>query len=97
VIFNWDSAKNNLLKNTRNISFEEIVNAINEGKLVDAIDNPQKEKYKGQVYLMVEINNYIYVVPAAISQEDVFLKTIYPGRKYTEKYLEGSDEKEHQS
>jgi hypothetical protein len=40
---------------------------------------------------MVEKNNYIYVVPAYISPsgEECHLKTIYPSRKYTNKYLGG--------
>ncbi|GHV94873.1 hypothetical protein AGMMS50293_11930 [Spirochaetia bacterium] len=96
MVFDWDPEKNSILKKTRNISFEEVVNAIVEGKLLDVIDNPHKEKYKEQIYLFVEISNYVYVVPAVISKTIFFLKTIYPSRKYTEKYLRGKNEEKHQ-
>jgi len=40
---------------------------------------------------MVNYEEYIFVVPAVISEsgEECFLKTIYPSRKYTQKYLKG--------
>jgi len=40
---------------------------------------------------MVNYDEYIFVVPAVISEsgEECFLKTIYPSRKYTQKYLRG--------
>ena len=50
-----------------------------------------KKKYKGQMFILVEYNNYIHVVPAYISDsgDECYLKTIYPSRKYTVKYLRG--------
>jgi uncharacterized DUF497 family protein len=90
--FVWNENKNNLLKKTRNISFEQIILSIEQKQVVDVIENPNQEKYKGQIYLMVEHNNYIYVVPACISSsgEECHLKTIFPSRKYTTKYLGGT-------
>ena len=89
MIFTWDNVKNDLLRKNRSISFEQIVISIENNKIVDVIENPNLEKYKGQIFIMVEINNYIYVVPASISEsgEEYHLKTIYPSRKYTDKYL----------
>ena len=92
--FVWKENKNNLLKQTRNISFEQIVLAIEQKQIVDVIENPNKEKYKGQIYILVEHNKYIYVVPAYISSsgEECHLSTIYPSRKYTKKYLEAQND-----
>jgi uncharacterized DUF497 family protein len=59
MVFKWNEEKNNILKNTRNISFEEIVIAINNGNLIDTIVNPNKIEYKGQVINLVKINDYI--------------------------------------
>jgi uncharacterized DUF497 family protein len=89
--FVWNEDKNNLLKQQRNISFEHILLAIEEMKIVDVIEHPDKNKYKGQIYIMVNYDEYIYVVPAVVSKgEECFLKTIYPSRKYTQKYLKGA-------
>ncbi|WP_245534797.1 hypothetical protein [Treponema primitia] len=55
--------------------------------MIDMLDHPNKEKYGNQKLMLFNIENYIYVVPAVIEGESIFLKTIYPSRKYTEKYL----------
>ena len=77
------------LKKQRDISFEQILLAIENKQIVDVIEHPNKEKYEGQVYILVRHDDYIYVVPAVISNlgEECHLKTIYPSRKYTKKYL----------
>ena len=87
--FSWNEEKNNLLKRRREISFEQIVLSIENNQVVDVIENPNQEKYKGQVFILVDFENYIYVVPATISdsEEECFLKTIFPSRKYTDNYL----------
>jgi uncharacterized DUF497 family protein len=87
--FVWKEDKNKVLKQKRNISFEQIVLAIENKQLVDVMEHPNQKKYKGQIFMMVERNNYVYVVPAYISDsgEECHLKTIYPSRKYTNKYL----------
>jgi len=87
--FVWKEEKNKLLKQQRKISFEQIVLAIENKQIVDVMEHPNQKKYKGQIFMMVESNNYVYVVPAYISAsgEECHLKTIYPSRKYTNKYL----------
>jgi uncharacterized DUF497 family protein len=91
--FVWDEDKNKVLKQQRNISFEQIILSIENKQIVDVIEHPNKEKYKGQIYIMVNYDEYIYVVPAAISNsgEKCHLKTIYPSRKYTKKYIRSSE------
>ena len=91
--FVWDEDKNKVLKQQRNISFEQIVLSIENKQIVDVIENPNKEKYKGQIYIMVNYDEYIYVVPAFISDsgEECHLKTIYPSRKYTKIYLRSNE------
>jgi len=43
--------------------------------------------------LVVEINNYAYLVPFVETDEEIFLKTIIPSRKATKKYLRKKNEK----
>ena len=87
--FSWKEEKNELLKWHRDISFEQIVLAIENNQIADVVEHTNQKKYKGQIFIMVEHNNYIYVVPASISDsgEECHLKTIYPSRKYTSKFL----------
>lgn len=89
MYFNWDDAKNELLKVNRGISFEEIVFFISEGKIVDVIQHPNPVKYPDQMMYLLEINDYIFVVPFIRNQEnqEIFLKTIYPSRYFTKIYL----------
>ncbi|WP_024547176.1 DUF4258 domain-containing protein [Picosynechococcus sp. NKBG15041c] len=87
--FKWDEEKNQLLKQQadRQITFEEIVEAINRGDLLDIIQHPNREKYPHQKIFIVKINNYAYCVPFVEDDSTIFLKTIFPSRKMKEKYL----------
>lgn len=71
----------------RDVSFEEVLIAIDEGGLLDIIDHPPKTRYPSQKIFVVNINNYAYLVPFVEDEEKVFLKTIIPSRKATKKYL----------
>ncbi len=42
--------------------------------------------------LVLNIEEYIYLVPYVESENEIFLKTIIPSRKATKNYLENKDE-----
>jgi len=92
-LFDWNQEKNELLKNERQISFEEIVFAINNNCVLEVKDHPNKEKYSNQKIYVVHYNDYVYLVPFVIDEETHFLKTIIPSRKDRKNYLGDSDEK----
>ena len=75
----WNALKSERLKKTRGVSFEEIVTA----NFVGIKKHPSKA---AQNLLLFEFNNYIWVVPFVRTDEEIFLKTIYPSRKYTKLY-----------
>ena len=83
--FGWSEEKNKILKETRNISFEEIVEYINNGFVIKEGKHPNQEKYSNQRIYYININNYIYQVPYVIDRVKniIFLKTIIPTRKWT--------------
>ena len=56
----------------------------NDG-LLDSIQHPTRPHQK---MFVVEIRDYAYVVPYIDAKDRIFLKTIYPSRKHTKKYLE---------
>ena len=71
----------------RGISFEQIVMHIERGDVLDLVAHPNPKKYPGQQIIVVEINEYAYLVPFVESSEGKFLKTIIPSRKATRDYL----------
>ncbi len=87
MVFDWDDAKNRKLKDERNIQFEDIIVAIQNGDLIRKIKHTNPEKYSGQELLLVVISGYVYVVPAVPTSDGYFLKTIYKSRKYTKLLL----------
>ncbi len=86
IYFDWSDEKNKLLKDARDISFEDVVLSLSAGKLLDKIKSPTHEN---QECYVLEINNYVYIVPFIQDDEKIFLKTIYPSRKHTKYYLKG--------
>lgn len=86
----WDEAKNNLLKTERGISFEDFARKIGEGQLLDDIKHPNTDNYPNQKIFIVELDNYAYVIPYVEDREknEIVLKTAFPIRKMTKKYIE---------
>jgi len=85
--FDWNESKNIVLQNLRKVSFEDVVAAIKNEKLIEVVDHPNKEKYPNQKIFIVEIYDYIHIVPFVEDEEKYFLKTIYPSREATKRYL----------
>lgn len=89
--FSWNEEKNGLLKDERQISFEDVVFYIEQGFLLDVLEHPNQKKYKGQKIFVVQIDEYAYLIPFIEDDNEVFLKTIIPSRKATKKYLKGDE------
>ncbi len=80
---NWDSKKNEDLKHVRGISFEEIAYLIESGQIIGVEENPGRSNQK--LYVL-DIDNYTVVVPFVETDDEIFLKTAFPSRKYTRRY-----------
>lgn len=80
---NWSHEKNELLKTERGISFEEIALLIEAGNILGIEENPG---YPNQKLYILEIDNYAYIVPFVENENEIFLKTAFPSRKYTKRY-----------
>ena len=83
--YDWNSEKNEWLIKNRGISFEEIIYLIGSGELKAILEHPKKSNQK---IFVIEREGYAYNVPF-VEQEDgtCFLKTIYPSRASTKKFL----------
>ena len=78
----WSSLKNERLKKVRGASFEDIIGA----RLIDIGKHHKKER---QNIMFFEYKNYIWAVPYVEDESHIFLKTLYPSRKYTKLYRKG--------
>jgi hypothetical protein len=87
--YEWNKDKDEYLKASRGIGFNDIVEAISAGYLVDTVAHHNRKKYPGQKIYIIVINKYCWAVPFIESGEKIFLKTIYPSRLATKKYLKG--------
>jgi uncharacterized DUF497 family protein len=85
--FDWNAEKNFLLKAERGVSFDEIVLAIEQGQLLDVVKHPNQEQYPNQSIYVINLQDYVYLVPFVQDGEMIFLKTIIPSRKATRDYL----------
>ena len=82
--FNWNPEKNKKLIKERGVSFEICLIKIESKDIVDILDS---ERYPNQKIFVIEIDNYIYLVPFVENENEIFLKTIIPSKKFTKKYL----------
>ena len=79
----WSSEKNQILWETRDLSFEAIVIAMDKGKLITSYAHP---KIAHQRIFEVEIEDYVVAVPYVEEDEKIFLKTAFHSRKLNRKY-----------
>ncbi|MFH0998868.1 MAG: BrnT family toxin [Pseudomonadota bacterium] len=86
-IFRWDNEKNALLKKNRGVCFEQVVIRMESGDVLDTIEHPNQDRYPGQKIALVRIDDYVYLVPYVENDEEIFLKTIIPSRKASNRYL----------
>ena len=83
--YRWNKEKNERLKIERGVSFEQITMHIERGDVLDIVAHPNQQ------LLVVEINDYVYLVPFVENENGKFLKTIIPSRKATLDYLGGKN------
>ncbi len=83
--FDWNEEKNQWLIENRDISFNLCVTYIEQGDYLDIVDN--HPPYEHQKIFIINIDGYIYEVPFVEDDEKFFLKTVYPSRVATKKYL----------
>jgi len=75
----WDEEKNKLLKEERGVSFEEILDSTFLGA-------EKHRSRKNQMVLLYEYKKYIWLVPCVVEDKYIFLKTMFPSRKYTKMF-----------
>ena len=89
---NFSEEKNQLLKATRGIGFDEIIDAISGSDLLADIAHPSSRRPNQRLYV-VKIKKYAYAVPYVTNTQksEIFLKTAYPSSALTKKYIRGDN------
>ncbi len=84
----FSEEKNQLLKVTRGVNFDDVIFALKEKKLL-AVKQHSSSKFVHQRILVIQIGNYVYAVPYVLNEQkkEIFLKTIYPSRVLSKQYL----------
>ena len=85
--FRWNAEKSEVIKQSRGVSFERILVAVEGDGLLDIVEHSNKEKYPNQQVLVVSIDGYVYLAPFVEEVDCFFLKTVIPSRKATRDYL----------
>lgn len=84
-LIEFNEEKNKWLKEKRSISFEETIEALEDKKRL--LDDVQHPKYKHQRMFVLNIKEYVYLIPYVEDEKKIFLKTIFPSRKAVKQYL----------
>lgn len=86
--FAYSAEKDLILKESRKVSFKDIIDIIKTGGLLDDVDHFNKEKYPNQRIFIVKLKNKLYAVPYVKDEikKVIFLKTFYPNRKLKKIY-----------
>jgi uncharacterized DUF497 family protein len=80
--FDFNEEKNQLLLRERGVTFQAVIKAIlDQGVLAD-FPHPNADRYPNQRILVVDIDRYTYCVPYVTDGATMFLKTIFPSRKF---------------
>lgn len=83
----WSEEKNRQLKSVRGVGFEDVIMAIESGRVLDDLEHHHDDRIH-QRLLIVDINSYACVVPYVRERGQIFLKTIYHSRAMQKRYLE---------
>lgn len=88
-IYIFSPEKNLALIEERNISFDEVIAAIENDQILDIVEHPNRQKYRNQKMYVIWVKEYTYLIPFVIDTNgDIFLKTIIPSRKAKRKYIQ---------
>jgi hypothetical protein len=83
VEFDFSEEKNKKLFEARGVTFYQAIEVISEKGVLLDFDHPNQNKYPGQRIFVLEIDDYAYCVPYIIDGDTLYLKTLYPNRKFS--------------
>ena len=82
----WNEEKNQLLILQRGLSFEMVLDKIENREILVRRSHPEKKKYPCQFIFILRLKGYTCYVPFVENDEEIFLKTIIPSRKLEKEF-----------
>ena len=80
--YRWNEEKNERLRKSRGVGFDEIIEVLDNKSILDIRQHPNKQKFSKQFLMYVKFKDYVYVIPFVYENKTtIFLKTIYKSRK----------------
>lgn len=89
----WNEEKNNSLKATRGISFDEVAELLETSHLLSVRVHPNPTRYPKQKLYIISYKEDIIIVPFVEEVGYIFLKTIYKSRKYRKQFIKKKGKK----
>ena len=80
--FEWDPKKSKEIKRKRGYSFEELVEFIKNGKVLEFIRHHNTAEYPNQWFIIVDVNGYPWAIASEFRGNKLRLVTAFPARKY---------------
>ena len=87
--FRWDPTKSEELRGRHCLGFEQVVVAIESGAVLATMPHPNLVRYPGQRIMVLNIDDYAFLVPFVEDEDHFFLKTIIPSRRATRDFIKG--------
>ncbi len=84
----WNEEKNQLLQMQRGVSFEEVLDEIEAGRILGRKVHPNNDKYPNQEIFILSLRGYVCYIPFVETEDVIFLKSIIPSRKLNKIYGE---------
>lgn len=79
--FSWNEEKNLFLMSERGLCFEDVLESFEKGEFYGVFKN-SSSNFPEQSVFLVKIRGYPCIVPFIENEEEIFLKTIIPDRRY---------------
>lgn len=84
--YSFWSEKNETLIRERGFSFEDIIESIQRGNLLETRSHPNADRYPHQHILYVQMSDGVYAIPCIQNEDETFLKTAYRSRTATKRF-----------
>jgi uncharacterized DUF497 family protein len=78
----FDENKNKKLLKKRGVNFKTVIDKMANGEIALDFEHPNHYKYPNQRIMVILINDYTYCVPYVQTENEIFLKTVYPDRRF---------------
>ncbi len=82
-LFQWNEDKNDWLKKTRGLSFELVVAAVHDGRVIVDVEHHSRPN---QRIIIFDGGDYVCAAPYVTDGKIKFLKTVYKNRDLNETF-----------